>query len=446
MHITVVGTGYVGLVTGAGLADLGVTVKCVDVNGDKIRMLHEGRMPFYEPGLEELVRRNRQRGRLEFSSDISDSIANSLVILIAVGTDATIEGNPNLSQLWSAIDLIADSTDGYKLVVIKSTVPVGTAAKLCEQFGQRLGRPLPFDVVSNPEFLREGSAVEDFFHPNRIVIGTSSERAAAIMKDLYRPLYLIQTPFVFTTWECAELIKYAANSFLALKISFMNEMANLCDAIGASADVHVLAHALGLDPRIGSKFLHPGPGFGGYCLPKDARALAQIARCFGQQCRTVEAAIAVNNEQFRRVVEKLRYGLHSLSGKKVAILGLSFKPNTDDVRESRGLKVCEALLEEDLELRLFDPAAMEQARRVLGTDHISYCADAYEAVEGSDAIVFCTEWNEFRNLDLASIMQRMHGNVVVDAKNILDPVKARSLGFRYYGMGRPQPSPNPTIE
>lgn len=436
MHVTLLGTGYVGLVSGAGLADLGVTVTCADTSQGRIRMLQEGGVPFYEPGLAELVERNRQRGRLIFSTDIAESVRNSLVVFICVGTDAAPGGSPDLSQVCSATDAIADAADGYKVVAIKSTVPVGTATRLCKQVSQRLGRPAPFDIVSNPEFLREGSAVEDFFHPTRIVIGTSSERAAAIMKDLYRPLYLIQTPFVFTTHECAELIKYAANSFLAVKISFMNEMANLCDAVGTAADVHVLAHALGLDPRIGSKFLHPGLGFGGYCLPKDTRALAQIARGFGEECRIVEAAIAVNDAQFRRVVEKLRHALGSISGRRITVLGLSFKPNTDDVRESRALKLCEALLDEDAELRAFDPAAMEPARRAMGSRQITYWSDAYEAAEGSDAVVFCTEWNEFRNLDLAALRQRMRGGVIVDAKNILDPSRANSSGFQYYGMGR----------
>ena len=436
MHITVVGTGYVGLVAGAGLADLGLMVSCVDVNQEKIQMLQEGKIPIYEPGLEERVRRNRERGRLQFSVDISEAIKNSLVIFVAVGTDAGPDGVPDLSQVWSVADQIADCLDEYKVVVVKSTVPVGTAARLRDRIRQRLGRPQEFDVVFNPEFLREGSAVEDFFHPNRIVIGTSSDRAAAIMKDIYRPLYLIQTPFVVTTWESAELIKYAANAFLALKISFINEMANLCDAIGPAADVHVVAHAMGLDPRIGSKFLHPGPGFGGYCLPKDTRALSQIARDFGTEFRTVDALIAVNDEQFHRVIEKLESGLGGLKGKCVAVLGLSFKPNTDDIRESRAVRICQALLEEKCELRVFDPAAMVQARRALTGDRILFCTDSYEAVQGCDAVVFSTEWNEFRNLDLSTLQGRMRGDVLVDARNIFEPARVKEAGFHYYGIGR----------
>jgi len=436
MHITVVGTGYVGLVAGAGLADLGLTVSCVDINQEKIQMLQEGKIPIYEPGLEELVRRNRERGRLHFSGDIGAAVRNSSVIFIAVSTDAGPDGVPDLGQLWSVADQIADGLDEYKVIVVKSTVPVGTAARLRDRIRQRLRRPQEFDVVFNPEFLREGSAVEDFFHPNRIVIGTSSDRAAAIMKDIYRPLYLIQTPFVVTTWESAELIKHAANAFLALKISFINEIANLCDAIGPAADVHVIAHALGLDPRIGAKFLHPGPGFGGYCLPKDTRALGQIARSFGREFRTVDAALAVNDEQFRRVIEKLTSGLGRLEGKLVAVLGLSFKPNTDDIRESRAVKVCQALLEEKCELRVFDPAAMVPARRVLDSAHLVFCSDAYEAVQGCEAVVFATEWNEFRNLDLSTLKGRMRGDVLVDARNIFEPARAKAAGFRYYAIGR----------
>jgi len=436
VHVTIMGTGYVGLVTGACLSDLGLTVTCVDIDRDKIRVLNEGRVPIFEPGLEELVRRNTQRARLQFSTDIRQAIRNSLALFVGVGTDAGADGLPDLTQVWSAADLIAESMDDYKVVVVKSTVPVGTAAKLSERIQRQLARPLEFDVVSNPEFLREGSAVEDFFHPNRIVIGSPSDRAAGIMKDIYRPLYLIETPFVFTNWECAELIKYAANAFLALKVSFINEMANLCDAVGPSADIHVIAHALGLDRRIGPKFLHPGPGFGGYCFPKDTRALSQIAKCYGLEFRTVDAAIAVNDRQFTRVVEKLRKGLGCFAGKTIAILGLSFKPNTDDVRESRSLLICQGLLAEQCSLRVFDPVAMDSARRVLDPGRVRYCSDAYEAVEGSEGVAVCTEWNEFRNLDLEKVKKLMRGNVLVDARNMYDASKARSIGFQYFGMGR----------
>jgi UDPglucose 6-dehydrogenase len=436
MHITVIGSGYVGLVTGAGLADLGLTVTCVDKDQEKISRLQQGSVPIYEPGLEDLVRRNHASGRLRFSGDLAEAVRNSLVNFIAVGTDAGKEGIPDLSQVWSVADAIADCMDEYKVIVLKSTVPVGTSAQVNDRIRARLSRPIEFDVTANPEFLREGAAVEDFFHPNRIVIGTRSDRAAAIMKDLYRPLYLIQTPFVMTSWECAELIKYAANSFLAVKISFINEIANLCDAIGEGADVHSVAHALGLDKRIGSKFLHPGPGFGGYCLPKDTRAFVHIAKGLGEEVRTVEAAVAVNDQQYRRVVQKLKKELDPLKGKTITVLGLSFKPKTDDIRESRAIAICQALLQEGCALRVFDPAAMERARQALGSKGVTYCADPYQAAESADGLAVCTEWNEFRNLDLGNIKKLMRGNFLVDAKNILDPEQAVKLGFRYNGTGR----------
>lgn len=436
MHVTIMGTGYVGLVAGAGLADLGLTVTCVDIDEQKIRLLEQGKIPIFEPGLEELVQRNMQRGRLHFSADIGRAVKNSLAIFVAVGTDAGIDGVPDLTQIWSAADLIAGSMDSYKVVVIKSTVPVGTAANMCGRITQHLSKPVEFDVVSNPEFLREGSSVEDFFHPNRIVIGAVTDRAAAIMKDIYRPLYLIETPFVFTTWEAAELVKYAANAFLALKISFINELSNVCDAIGPNADVHVIARALGLDRRIGPKFLHPGPGFGGYCFPKDTRALIQIARSYGEEFKTVQAAVEVNDRQYMRVVDKLNKSLGSVKGKVIAVLGLSFKPNTDDIRESRAVKICQALAAEKCALRVFDPAALSQASRVMSDSSITCCSDAYETVLGSDALVIATEWNEFRNLDLLRMRKAMRDDVLIDARNIFDPLKAKSAGFRYYGIGR----------
>jgi UDPglucose 6-dehydrogenase len=436
MHITVIGSGYVGLVTGAGLADLGLTVTCVDKDQEKIRTLDRGSVPIYEPGLEDLVRRNHASGRLVFSNDMTGAVRDSLVIMIAVGTDAGEDGAPDLTQVWSVADSLADSMTEYKVIVLKSTVPVGTSAQVDQRIRTRLNRAIEFDIVANPEFLREGAAVEDFFHPNRIVIGTRSDRAAVIMKDLYRPLYLIQTPFVMTSWECAELIKYAANSFLAVKISFINEIANLCDAIGDGADVHAVAHALGLDPRIGSKFLHPGPGFGGYCLPKDTRAFVHIAKRLGEEVRTVEAAVAVNNQQYLRVVHKLKNELDPLKGKVIAVLGLSFKPKTDDLRESRAIAICQTLLRESCALRVFDPAAMDRARQVLGPKSVTYCSDPYQAAESADGLVVCTEWNEFRNLDLGQIKKLMRGNVLVDAKNILDLRQTASLAFRYHGIGR----------
>lgn len=436
MHVTVMGAGYVGLVTGAGLSDLGLLVTLVDINEDKVQRLKKGELPIFEPGLEELVRRNVQAGRLCFSSDIQTAVRNSLVIFIAVGTDAQPDGASDLSQIWSAVDLIAERMEDYKIIVIKSTVPVGTAAELRERIASRLQPPVEFEVISNPEFLREGSAVEDFFHPDRIVIGSSSSRAIGMMKDIYRPLYLIETPFVVTTCETAELIKYAANSFLALKISFVNELANLCDAIGPCTDVHVVARALGLDRRIGPKFLHPGPGFGGYCFPKDTRALCAMTQKLGMRFRTVEAAVAVNDKQYLRVVEKVREGLGELADKTVTVLGLSFKPKTNDIRESRAVKICEALRAEGCALNVFDPVAMASSSGVLNGHGVKYCANPYEAAEGADALVAATEWNEFRVLDLVKLKKGMRGDLLVDAKNIFEVQKVKEAGFRYYGMGR----------
>jgi UDPglucose 6-dehydrogenase len=436
MNVTVLGAGYVGLVASAGLADFGLNVTTADIDPEKIRLLSQGQLPFFEPQLAEIVQRNIQVGRLRFSTDVGGTIADSQVIFIAVGTDAGPGGMPDMRYVWAAADTLAERMNGYKVIVMKSTVPVGTGAELQKRIASRLQSPVEFDVVSNPEFLREGSAVEDFFHPNRVVIGTNSERAAAVMRDIYRPLYLIETPFVFTTRESAELIKYAANSFLALKVSFVNELANLCDAVGPSADIHVVAKALGLDRRIGPKFLHPGPGFGGYCFPKDTRALCQIARQFGVEIKTIEAAVAVNDAQFLHVVAKVRTGLGGLKGKTVAVLGLSFKPNTDDVRESRSIAICKALLDEGASIRAYDPVAAEQCARVLHHERLTYCKDSYSSAEGCDALVVATEWNEFRNVDMARIKSLMRGDLLIDARNIYESSKAKAAGFRYFGVGR----------
>jgi UDPglucose 6-dehydrogenase len=436
MNVTVLGAGYVGLVASAGLSDFGLNVTCADIDSAKIGMLSQGQLPFFEPQLAELVQRNMQVGRLGFSTDIGAAVEDSLVVFIAVGTDAAPDGMPDMRYVWAAADTIADRMKEYKVIVTKSTVPVGTGAALRERIASRLQSRCEFDVVSNPEFLREGSAVEDFFHPNRVIIGTHSERAAAIMRDVYRPLYLVETPFVFTTWESAELIKYAANSFLAMKVSFVNELANLCDAVGPSADIHTVVKALGLDRRIGPKFLHPGPGFGGYCFPKDTRALVQIARRHGVEIKTVEAAIAVNDAPFRKIVSRVRKELGGLEGKTIAVLGLSFKPNTDDVRESRSLLICQALLDEGASIRAYDPVAVEQAARALQHERLTYCRDAASAAEGCDALIVATEWNEFRNVDLGRIKSLMRGDLLMDARNIYESRKAHSAGFRYFGVGR----------
>lgn len=436
MNIGVIGTGYLGLVSGAGLADLGHNVICADIDAEKIASLQRGGIPIFEPGLEELVKRNTKSCRLQFTTDVARAVGDSQVIFLAVGTDGKEDGTADLSQIWTAADSVARAMDRWKAIVIKSTVPVGTAAQMRERISSCISNSCDFSVVSNPEFLREGAAVEDFFHPNRIVIGATSDRAVAVMTEVYRPLYLIKTPFIITTSENAELIKYAANSFLAMKVSFVNELANLCDAVGPEADIHVVAHALGLDPRIGGKFLHPSPGFGGYCFPKDTRALSHTARQYGLKFRTVDATIEVNEDQYLRIVAKIEKALGSVEEKTVAVLGLTFKPNTDDVRESRAIKICEHLLKSGAALRVFDPAAIKQAQSVLPARGIVFCDSSLEAAEGADALVIATEWNEFRNLDLTHLKTVMRGNAIIDGRNVIDASKARDLGFRYWGIGR----------
>ena len=368
MHITVVGTGYVGLVTGAGLADFGLNVSCVDSDGKKIRNLSAGRMPFYEIGLEELVHRNVRNHRLTFSTDLGAAVQASLAVFIAVGTPDLADGTPDLSQIESVVNSLAECMDDYKVVITKSTVPVGTARQIQSWLERNQPTPVKFDVVSNPEFLREGSAVEDFMRPNRVVIGADSEQAAAIVRDIYRPLYLNETPFVVTSLETAELIKYACNGFLAAKISFINEMANLCEKVGA--DVHHLARAMGLDKRIGPKFLHPGPGFGGSCFPKDLVALAKAGRKLGVPQRLAETVIEVNQIQKEIVFRKIQRELGGLDGKKIGVLGLSFKPNTDDIREAPAIDICRKLLEAGANIQAYDPAAMQNSQRVLNGDNV----------------------------------------------------------------------------
>lgn len=434
MNIAVVGTGYVGLVVGAGLADFGLQVTCVDSQPDKIEALQRGETKIYEPGLRELVQKNLQAGRLSFSGDFAAAIKRSLVIFLTLPTDSTIDGRPDVSELFSVGEELAATMREYKVIVIKSTVPVGTARNLAAHIQEHEPEFVPFDIVSNPEFLREGSALETFLRPNRVVLGHASERALAIVRDIYRPLYLIETPFVITDNETAELIKYAANAFLATKISFINEFANLCDALGC--DVHVVAKAMGLDPRIGSKFLHPGPGFGGSCFPKDSQALIRMAAHYGMDMKIVKAAIEVNETQTSRILEKLRQNLPSLQNQPIAVLGLTFKSNTDDIRQSPALRICKLLLAEGCVLRLHDPVANHKAVSELGTQQASYHSCPYEASEGASALLVLTEWNDFRNLDLARIKSVLSGDLLVDARNIYDPDRARALGFRYVGVGR----------
>lgn len=431
-NIAVVGTGYVGLVTGVCLADFGNKVICVDNDPKKIELLKGGTIPFYEPGLEEMVRLNTSKGRLEFSLDLSYGVKESEVIYLAVGTPPRPDGGVDLRDFFQAVEEIAPLIDSYRVIVDKSTVPVGTARRVKKILEGGVKKGKEFDVVSNPEFLREGSAIGDFMRPNRVVVGTGSERAFEIMAEIYRPLYLLETPIIRTNWETAELIKYASNAFLATKISFINEMANLCEGVGA--DVQVVARGMGLDGRIGTKFLHAGPGFGGSCFPKDTTALASIARENGMEARVVQATIEVNLQQRKGMVERVRRALGEIRGKQIAILGLAFKPNTDDIRNSPSIYLIGELLKLGARIRAYDPMAMENARRVL--DGAQFTPDSYSACQGADLAVIMTEWNELRELDMKRIRKLLKRPILLDAKNIYNPGEMRRLGFTYYSIGR----------
>jgi UDPglucose 6-dehydrogenase len=436
MQISVIGTGYVGLVSGACLADFGHVVTCVDIDEGRVARLQSGDMPFFEPGLAEVVGRNVAAGRLRFTVDTCEAVREALVVFLAVGTPEGSGGEADLSQIVAAAEQIGASLFDYKVIVTKSTVPIGTGARLTQILAATAPRPVQFDVVSNPEFLREGAAVQDFMRPDRVVIGTASERAAAIMREIYRPLYLLETPVIMTNVETAEMIKYASNAFLAVKISYVNEIANLCERVGA--DVHTVAKGMGLDKRIGSKFLHPGPGYGGSCFPKDTRALAALGTTFGARQQVVESAIRVNELQRERVLEKLHHALGTLIQRHIAVLGLSFKPNTSDVRESPALYLCRQLTTRGAQVRAFDPVAMSEAAAGLGhlARSIYFAADVNDAVSCADALVIMTEWNEFRSLDLEKLGTRMRRRLVIDARNVLDPAAARAAGFTYEGTGR----------
>jgi UDPglucose 6-dehydrogenase len=435
MKISIFGTGYVGLVSGACLADFGHDVTCVDTDAGRIARLHGGDVPFFEPGLAELVERHVRSGRLQFTTDAERGLAGAGVVFLAVGTPQGSNGEADLSQIVSAVSSMAPYLNHGSVVATKSTVPVGTGAMIRALLARLAPAGDSVDIVSNPEFLREGSAIADFMRPDRIVIGTSSDRAAAVMRELYRPLYLIETPLVFTTVETAEMIKYASNAFLAVKISFINEIANLCDCTGA--DVHVVAKAMGLDKRIGSKFLHPGPGYGGSCFPKDTRALAALASRHGVTFDVVAAAISANARQRDVVMEKIARAAGSLEGASIALLGLAFKPNTSDIRESPACGLCDALLSAGAHVRAFDPAAMDEARQTFASaDRLVLADDAYGAAETADVLVIATEWNEFRSLDLDRLRGVMRRPVIVDARNVLDPARAIASGFAYYGTGR----------
>ncbi|MCD4690737.1 UDP-glucose/GDP-mannose dehydrogenase family protein [bacterium] len=434
MHkIAVIGTGYVGLVGGAGLADFGNTVICVDQIEEKIEKLKAGEIPFYEPGLSEVVTRNVREGRLEFTTDFARAVRECDVIFCAVGTPEGEDGAVDLSQVDAVARDIGAQMNGYRLIVQKSTVPVGTARRITKIIKEHQTEPHEFDVVSNPEFLREGSAVGDFMRPDRVVVGADSERAFQAMRSIYSPLYLIRTSTVETTPESAELIKYASNSFLATKISFINEIANLCEKVGS--DVQVVAYAMGLDKRIGPKFLHAGAGYGGSCFPKDTKALTKIAESAGVECRIVDSAVHVNIEQKRRMVDKVVAAAGGdVSGKTIALLGLAFKPNTDDMRYAASIVLAEGLKELGADVRGFDPVAMDNARRIIPFVH--FAADAYSAAEGAHVLVLVTEWNEFRQLDMERLKSVMAGRAVIDCRNIYEPKDFEAHGFTYEGVGR----------
>ena len=434
MNITVVGTGYVGLVTGACFSEFGNHVTCVDNNPEKIAMIRRGEMPIYEPGLDALVERNVKAGRLEFSTDLRAAIEHSLVVFIAVGTPQGNDGRADLSFVREVARAVAENLNSYKVVVTKSTVPAGTGQLVRQIIEAHRKQAHAFSVASNPEFLREGSAIEDFLRPNRVVIGCEDEMASAIMKDLYRPLFLIETPVLVTNVVTAEVIKYASNAFLATKISFINEMADLCERVGA--DVHDVAKGMGLDQRIGRKFLHPGPGYGGSCFPKDTRAILEVAREAGVSLRIVEATIAVNDGRIPTALAKIRRALGgALKGKTVGLLGLTFKPNTDDLRESPAMAILERMLAEGAQVRAFDPVAMAIAAAT-PREGVRYCEDEYAVTDGADALVVATEWNQFRALDVDRLKSGMKAAVMVDLRNVYEPEAIREKGFAYHGVGR----------
>jgi UDPglucose 6-dehydrogenase len=432
MHIAVIGTGYVGLVTGACFAEFGVEVTCVDVDENKIDRLNQGIIPIYEPGLDQIVEKNSKAGRLHFTTDIKTAVEQALVIFLAVGTPPKPDGSPDMSFYESAAKSIAQYMNGYKVLVTKSTVPVTTGKWLREFVLENQTTKTNFGVASNPEFLREGAAITDFMRPDRVVIGSNEEDAIAIMKDLYRPLFLIETPIVITSLEAAELIKYAANAFLATKITFINEIANLCDAIGC--DVHDVARGIGMDNRIGRKFLHPGPGYGGSCFPKDTRALTTVADQFGVETLIVDSVIEANERQRKAMIPKIQKLVGDLKGKQICVLGLSFKPETDDMRESPATDIIKDLQKLGAKIKAFDPVAMKEAKHCL--PDIEYAADEYDAIEGADVLVFLTEWNQFRALDMKKVKRLLKSPKIADLRNIYEPSDMRELGFEYVGVGR----------
>ena len=434
MKIAMIGTGYVGLVSGAGFSEFGTDVVCVDKDAAKIAMLRNGEMPIYEPGLEDLVARNVDAGRLHFTTELEAAVAGAEAVFIAVGTPSRRgDGHADLSYVHAAAREIAAAITGYTVIVTKSTVPVGTGREI-EAIVREVNPDADFDVASNPEFLREGSAIVDFMRPDRVVIGTGSLRARDVMRKLYRPLYLIETPILFTRRETSELIKYAANAFLATKITFINEIADLCDRVGA--DVHQVARGIGLDGRIGPKFLHPGPGYGGSCFPKDSLALVKTARDKGTPLRIVEAVADINDTRKRAMAQRVIDACGGeVEGRTIAILGVTFKPNTDDTRESPSLDIVPMLQAAGAVIRAYDPEGMAEAGPLL--PDVTWCDGAYDALLDAEAVVILTEWNQFRNLDLDRVKALLKAPVFVDFRNIYDPREMAAAGFTYTSVGRP---------
>jgi UDPglucose 6-dehydrogenase len=436
MRIAMIGSGYVGLVSGACLSEFGHHVTCVDKAADKIAALKSGKIPIFEPGLDEVVAANVKAGRLSFGTDLKAAVAGADAVFIAVGTPSRRgDGHADLTYVFEAAKEIAGALSKYTVIVTKSTVPVGTSREV-ERIVRAARADAQFDMVSNPEFLREGSAIEDFRRPDRVVVGCDTERAREVMREVYRPLYLNETPILFTSRESSELIKYAANAFLATKITFINEMADICEKVGG--DVQDIARGIGLDGRIGGKFLHAGPGFGGSCFPKDTLALLKTSHDTGAPTRIVEAVVTVNEARKTAMAEKIARAFGGVKGKTIAILGLTFKPNTDDMRDAPSLVIIPNLAEKGARIRAFDPEGGHEAEKLL---NIELCKDAYDALDGADGVVILTEWNEFRALDLPRVKSLLKTPLMVDLRNIYRPAQMAAAGFDYVSVGRPAAKP-----
>ena len=433
MKVVMIGAGYVGLVSGACFAEFGASVTCVDVVQEKIDALKDGVMPIYEPGLDQLVKKNVDAGRLNFTTALAEEVPSADIIFIAVGTPTRRgDGHADLTYVYDAATQIGQHLKGYTVIVNKSTVPVGTARQVSRLISEA-NPDAEFSVASNPEFLREGAAIGDFMRPDRVVLGVDDERAESVLRELYRPINLIEAPILATNWESAELTKYAANAFLATKISFINEISNLCEAVGA--DVHDVAKGMGLDGRIGKKFLHPGPGYGGSCFPKDTLALIRIAQENDVPSRIVESVVEVNAAQKARMVKKIRSALGEVSGKTIAVLGLTFKPETDDMRDSPSLSIIPALLDKGATIKAHDPKGVKEAKHEL-PNTVHYVDDINDAISEADALVIMTEWNEYRSLNLTHIKDIMRGDAFVDLRNVYERKAVEAAGFKYAAVGR----------